>query len=129
MPKLVLLALCLCAWPLHAGQIYRCVGPGGAVSYQAKECRAGHRLSRTIHYVPQPDSAPRRVAAAATGGRRATSTRRAIGRSGAPPRAAVDRCSQAKARRQAELERLGLRRTFEDLSRIDADVRRTCNGF
>ena len=37
--------------------------------------------------------------------------------------------ARAIAQRERQLERLGLQRTFDDLSRIDAKVRAVCNGF
>lgn len=40
-----------------------------------------------------------------------------------------DRCRQAKAWRTREAERLGLRRTYADLGRLDAPVRAACNGY
>ena len=114
----------------HAGQLYRCVAAGGAVSYQAHECAAGSRLTRTIGYLVQPDAAP--MAASAVSGKRASRAPASVRRSsrttpGGSSR--VDACAQARTGRQAELERLGLRRTYDDLSRIDARVRRACNGY
>ncbi len=44
-----------------------------------------------------------------------------------PP--AVDPCRAAKARRQAELKRVGLKRTFDLLRRLDDEVWDVCKGF
>ena len=132
MRRLFLMVVMLMASPatLHAGQLYRCVAAGGAVSYQASACAAGQRQTRTIHYVAQPDSRPKAVPAREPPRTRAgRQTNRP--RSSATPfvRAPVNACAAARATRDVELERLGLRRTFDDLSRIDARVRRACRGY
>ena len=43
--------------------------------------------------------------------------------------AAVDPCRAAKAKRQAELKRVGLKRTFDLLRRLDDEVWDVCKGF
>ena len=129
MRNLMLAVLMLaCSPPMQAGQLYRCEAAGGAVSYQARACAAGTRMTRTIDYVAQPDSVPAAFKPAAKGAA-AASRRRAPRYSGAATRPVMDSCAQAKASREAELERLGLRRTYDDLSRIDAKVRRACRGY
>lgn len=110
-------------------------GKGGHV-YQDAPCRHGraerewdgaaHRLTperhaqieaerqrpaKVVHRQPRPD-------------------RRAIhrdGRTTASQRQA-SRCEAAKSRRKSELDRLGLRRTYDILRRLDEDVRRACGG-
>ena len=132
MRNLLVMTVFALAWSPgpQAGQLYRCVAAGGAISYQARECAAGSRLTRTIDYVAQPDAAPAaaKTASGTHSSRASPSVRRS---SRAAPRGGsrVDACAKARTGRQAELERLGLRRTFDDLSRIDAKVRRACNGY
>lgn len=126
----IIMAILMLATPAHAGELYRCVAAGGGVSYQAIPCKGGQRLSRTIMYVPQPDSAP--MARPQTGAQRAQSkarSRPAGARRDGWPSAAQDACNVARDERRRELERLGLRRTFDDLSRIDAKVRAACKGY
>lgn len=131
MQRLVRIALLLCsaiAWPAQAEQLYRCVGPAAAVSYQSRPCTGATRLDRVVDYWPDPVIP---AAHAATRPRRASQP---PGRLAAGPRqhrlvaTAADRCRAAHAKRQAALERLGLRRTFAQLSRLDAQVRAVCGG-
>ncbi|HWS78238.1 MAG TPA: hypothetical protein VN205_07665 [Thermomonas sp.] len=111
----------------HAGQLHRCVGPDRSVSYQSVACAAGHRTDRTIAFTPDP-VAPvaaqvRRVAKPM----RPTMRQRPRRESARAPR--VDACAQAKAKREQALSRLGLQRTYDQLSRLDWAVRAACNGW
>lgn len=127
--KRVLLLLCLCPGLASAGTLYRCVSAGGQVSYLATPCAAGQRMDRSIEFQPVPDS----PVMASTGRKRsASASGRAMSRSrrgGTASRSAVDPCQQAKAKREQALERLGLKRTYADLSRLDEPVRKACRGF
>lgn len=118
-----------------AETLYRCVEETGGVSYQAQICTHGMRLDRTIHYTPVPESAAQR-----DGGEASRATRRddysgrrvQFPRRSAPvvkSRSAPNRCRAAKFKRQNALERLGLRRTFPQLSKLDEPVRAACGGF
>ncbi|WP_256647044.1 DUF4124 domain-containing protein [Thermomonas paludicola] len=118
------------ALPGHAEQLYRCVGQQGSVSYQSRPCAAGQRLDRVLEFQPEaaqpaPSRAiPRRAPAygQAHGTRlRGTHPRRML--------AASDRCRIEKNRREAALQRLGLTRTFAQLSHLDEPVRAACRGF
>ena len=127
--KRLLLLLCLCPGLACAGTLYRCVGAGGQVSYLATPCAPGQRLDRSIDFQPVPDSQvlaiSRQQRPASAGGR---STSRSRG-GGPASRTSVDQCGQAKAKREQALERLGLKRTYADLSRLDEPVRKVCRGF
>ena len=128
--KRLLLLLCLFPGLASAGTLYRCVGASGQVSYLATPCAAGQRMDRSIEFAPEPDSpvmatSKRRRSAAASG--RSMSKSRRGGSSKSRP--SVDPCVQAKAKREQALERLGLKRTFADLSRLDEPVRKACRGF
>jgi hypothetical protein len=128
MKRLVLL-LCLFPGLASAGTLYRCVGGGGQVSYLATPCAAGQRMDRSIEFTPVPDSpalaTSKRQRAAFAAGRSASKSRRG----GATSRPRIDPCVQARAKREQALERLGLKRTFTDLSRLDGPVRTACRGF
>ncbi|WP_233449392.1 hypothetical protein [Thermomonas carbonis] len=88
-------------------------------------------MDRVIEFVPVPDTQP----AVAESRRSASASSRARSRSGyrrssaSGARKSEDPCRQAKANREKQLERLGLKRTFDDLSRLDAPVRKACRGF
>ncbi|TXI48942.1 MAG: DUF4124 domain-containing protein [Lysobacter sp.] len=116
------------------GTIYRCVDRGGGVSYQNTGCSPEQRTSAIRRYSAQGiDSAlvarsraieqemdrrnrgeGRRVAAARSGARKAT-----------PPSA----CETAKRNRENTLERVGFKRDFALLSRLDNEVWKVCKGF
>ena len=62
--KYLVLLVCLCPGLASAGTLYRCVGAGGQVSYQAKPCAAGQRIDRTIEFAAVPadgDDQPRKT--------------------------------------------------------------------
>lgn len=116
------------------GTIYRCVDRRGGVSYQNTGCSPEQRTSAIRRYTAQGiDSAlvarrraieqemdrrnrgeGRRVAAARGGARKAM-----------PPSA----CETAKRNRENTLERVGFKRDFALLSRLDNEVWKVCKGF
>lgn len=118
-----------------AETLYRCVGIGGAVSYQSDQCERGMRLDKTIGFV----SVKARVNASGAfealhpsrGERRRlgsrTHTRHSTARLREPRR--VDGCAVAKSKRERALARLGLKRTYDQLSKLDVPVSAACNGF
>ena len=130
MKCLILLPCLLFPTLASAGTLYRCVGDGSQVSYQAKPCAAGQRMDRTVEFSAVPDSQPmattiRGKRSSATGMRPARGSRRAGSAAGAK----ADPCLQAKAKREQRLAQLGLKRTLADLSRLDEPVRAACRGF
>lgn len=130
-PLLLIALLFALLPPAQADSLYRCVARDGAVSYQSQACAAQQRLDRVVEYRPdrvvarvEPDSVisrrqPHRYAA--SGGTRSV---RAVN-----PPTASQRCRAGKARREAALQRLGLKRTYAQLSALDADVRAACTGY
>lgn len=124
--RLLLVLLCLFPGLACAGTLYRCVGTGGQVSYLATPCAAGQRMDRSIEFAAVPDSAPmaasKRHNAASAGGRSMSKSQ--LGSTASRPR--IDPCLQAKTKREQQLERLGLKRTFADVSRLDEPVRAAC---
>ena len=120
------LLLLLAAGNTHAQVLYRCVSTGGAVSWQAAECAQGMRTMKSIEYMPEaPTSAP------APGYVRTTSASRPRAAkgyrvSGRTPRPKPNACARARESREATLERVGLKRNYDLLSKLDADVRRVC---
>ena len=127
-----LVALLLCLYPAlaDAGNLYRCVGPAGQVSYQSAICPASQRTDRTIEFAPD-DMAPAVAIEPVRTARRPPSNNRQVAwqRAGKPRKPQASTCARAKAKRELQLERLGLKRTFDDLSRIDAAVRAACKGY
>lgn len=124
----ILAAMLLCLLPgfALADTLHRCVGPRGQVSYQAAACASGHRLDRRIDFVPDPTPAPEAHAPRSTP---KTSRRAYSGGTRSRTKPKPSPCAQAKAKRTRQLEQLGLKRTFDQLSRIDQAVRDVCNGY
>ena len=118
-----------------AETLHRCVEETGSVSYQAQICTHGMRLDRTIHYAPAPERAALRAGSEASRATRRdarSGTRAQFAGRSAPvvrSRGTPDRCRAAKLKRQNALERLGLQRTYAQLSKLDEPVRATCGGF
>ena len=126
------LVLLVCLFPslADAGNLYRCISRSGHVSYQATGCPSHQRMDRRIEFTSEPAplvATARRTERTAVVGAKSHMARTDVIRSNRKAKASP--CSQAKARRERELERLGFKRTFDDLSRIDAKVRAVCNGF
>ena len=134
----VLVLLCGTA---RAETLYKCVGKGGAISYQSHACDPGQRIANTRTYVPEtPPSAGDLVAQRRKLQRdRAESaylsnlagTSRVSARSSAtgtsiPVRRQNAGCEAAKRQRDAALEAAGLGRTYDLLTRLDAVVREAC---
>ena len=119
--------------PVRAETLYRCVDRHGQVSYQSAACGQGQRTVRTIEFVPEPVSpattAKIRIPTRTTNLSRTRSSGYASRTPQGKRKRGSDVCRAAKNKRHSQLERLGLSRTFDDLSRIDAAVRAACNGY
>lgn len=128
--------LLICLWfvlPLHAqaGSLYRCVARDGAVSYQSQACAAQQRLDRMVDY--QTEAAAARAAPEPAVSRRqprryARTSAGRVARAGGTA-SASQRCRTGRAQREAALQRLGLKRTYAQLSALDAAVREACPGY
>lgn len=129
--RLLLLVASVLALPAQADSLYRCIARDGAVSYQSQPCAARQRLDRVVEYRTEPLAArsgpapevsrrqPRRVASG--GGGRMLHT--------GSMSTASQRCRAGKARREASLQRLGLKRSYDQLSALDTQVRAVCGGY
>lgn len=127
-----LLLLIVVHLPARAQQVYKCVG-GSHVSYQSQPCEPTQRIARQWDATPETE-APQ----AATDPPKAPSTSRKASKprtSRRPPtsrtrRTAANpldkRCEAAKARREAKLKAVGLKRTFDLLRKLDDAVYDAC---
>lgn len=123
-----------------ANTVHKCIGPGGAVSYQDAPCAPGFREGGNWTADPEPAPTPaqmqarerrqqqdraesdflsRRAGTDRSGGNRAQASR--VIRSPAP-----SACEAARARRQKTLDNVGLKRTFDLLRKLDEQVRDAC---
>ena len=100
-----------------AENLHRCLSRSGHVSYQAMSCPSDQRTDRTIEFTPEPAppvATARRSERAAVVGAKSRVARTHVIRSNRKAKASP--CMHAKAQRERQLERLGLKRTFDDLS-------------
>ena len=116
--------LLLLSMPALAENLYRCVSRDGAVSYQSHPCLASARLDRVVEYrpdlVPDVERLPARQASPHR------TPRRSVRTATARHATAGDRCRAGQAKREAALRRLGLKRTYAQLSALDAEARAAC---
>lgn len=118
--------------PVGAETLYRCVARNGAVSYQSQACPETQRLDRIVEYRSDPVRARDTEQPVESKRQRTRQTTRSPGQHAARGSHAVttgSRCRASKAKREAALQRIGLSRTYEQLSRLDAPVREACRGF
>lgn len=125
--------LMCCSAPAAAQTVQKCVGPDGHVTLTSAACGAGQRLAARYDAVPEPmpaaASAKAARQAASRPGREAvarTVARRGTGRATARSRPGADRCAAARARRERTLQRVGLKRTFDLLRKLDDEVWAAC---
>jgi hypothetical protein len=139
------LTIMLAAGNLHAQTLYECAGRTGH-AYQQTPCTKTMRQVRTMETIPEPAPTPAQRAERAqrlaqdraesaflshlagtdrgpsgVNFRNARSGRRETARS-----EDRDECSAAKASRKRVLRAVGLDRTMELLSRLDAEVAEAC---
>lgn len=139
MTRWVCLLACLLPGFAHGQHLYRCVDYQGAVAIQDKPCPASARETKRVEataYEETPSSRAARLAALqqANASREAGSFRPAASAARQAPSTtqpwSPDRtnsaCESAKAYRERMLQILGLRRTFDDLRRLDEGVYRAC---
>ena len=125
----VLVVLGSGAAPGMAADLHRCVGPAG-VTYQQVPCGPGQVLSKTIPVVTE---APAEKPKAAKSQRKTGPARPVSSSSRGSKTDSIERrratCATAKRVREENLERLGLRRTFDDLRKQDDRVQAACRGL
>lgn len=120
-------AVLLPAPQVLAQTVQKCIGANGHVTLTSGDCAAGERLAASFDARPLAEPEPRPVAERA----RPVSATRSQGltrqqRQAARARTAPDRCKAARERRERTLERVGLKRDFDLLRRLDGEVRAAC---
>ena len=129
----------LAASTASAQQVYKCVR-GSEVSYQSAACDANQKVARQWDATPEPgptaDELRQRQLKNQLGQAESARLSRAAGRdrarsagnratpAGRKPR--ISRCDAAKARREAKLKSVGLKRTFDLLRKLDDAVNEAC---
>ncbi len=133
-----IVVLVLLSGTARAEMLYKCVGKGGAISYQSRACDPGQRVAQARTYEPESPPSPEQLAARRrklqrdraesaylsnlAGTPRGGATSRASGAS-IPVRRSSAACEAAKRQREAALDAAGLGRTYDLLSSLDAMVR------
>jgi len=110
------------------GMVYRCVGKGGAISFQSEPCGPDARMTKAIHAPPEREL-PRRMTQVsnATAHANASNAQYArVSQSNVSQNSRDAACAQARRSREETLERVGLARTYELLQRLDAMVNEAC---
>lgn len=122
-----------------AQQVYKCVR-GDEVSYQSAVCDATQKVAKQWDATPEPaptsdelrqrqlknqlDRSESERLSRAAGTDRARSAGNRSAPVGRKPR--ISRCDAAKARREAKLKSVGLKRTFDLLRKLDDAVNEAC---
>lgn len=135
--RLILLVfIAICALPAAqatAQEIHICIDAKGIKSYQNAPCDPGQRTASIRSYEAKPDDPAVTARSAAIQQEmdrrnrpsgKATVVRTANRRPSGPTP-----CQAAKAKREATLKRVGLKRNFDLLSRLDSEVWEVCKGF
>jgi hypothetical protein len=135
---MLLLAAVLCG-SASAQVVNKCVGKGGAVGFYSGPCPAGYEQAKTWDAKPEPppsnDELWRRYYARKQGeadsrylsGLAGTSRNSATGhRIRADGARNASTCEAAKASRESTSAAVGMRRTYELLQQLDANVREAC---
>lgn len=126
------------AAPVGAQTVQKCVDADGHVTLTSGSCGAGQRLAARYDAVPEP--AATASVAQADGGRRAAALPGTAGHakagasraarggraSASRTRPGPDRCQAARDKRERTLQRVGLKRDFDLLRKLDDDVWNAC---
>lgn len=134
MNRIFAVSLALFTLPAGAQQVYKCVDGKGSASYQSTPCAPTHKTVKAWDATPEPVAPYRPPAqpAAQRSQSRRTSTVSGRGRGPSGSSISVENagnakaCQAAKAKRDATLQKVGLKRTYDLLQRLDEAVRNAC---
>lgn len=136
--RMAILSLIFFASTTSAQQVYKCVN-GSEVSYQSAACDGTWKAAKQWDATPEPEPTTNglgqrppesqrnraqsaQLNATNTKRPRSTSSRRNAG----SRKPSMSRCDAAKARREAKLKSVGLKRTFDLLRKLDDSVNEAC---
>lgn len=116
-----------------AQEIHTCIDAKGFKSYQNLPCDPGQRTASVRSYEARPDDPAVTARSAAIqqemDRRNRPSGKASVVRTVNQRTSGPTPCQAAKARREATLKRVGLKRNFDLLSRLDSEVWEVCKGF
>ncbi|MGY1457579.1 hypothetical protein ACW5F0_02870 [Luteimonas sp. A534] len=121
--------------PAAAQTVQKCIDADGHVTFTSGACADGHLLANTYDAVPEPAAnaaaarpVPQQRQTGASS--RSATTARTGSRTTRPARTTTrgksDRCQAARDRREQTLRRVGLKRTFDLLRKLDDEVWAAC---
>ncbi len=138
----VVLALLLASSGASAQVVFKCVGKGGAVSYQSAPCPSDASVPKLWEAQPEPPPSYDQLRARELKRQQDRAESAYLSRLAGTDRVATSsasghlidqrdrssnaQCEAAKRHREEALERAGLNRTYEFLSRLDEMVREAC---
>ncbi len=116
-----------------AQEIHACIDAKGSKSYQNLPCDPGQRTASVRSYEAKPDDPAVTARSAAIqqemDRRNRPSGKATVVRTANRRPAGPTPCQAAKAKREATLKRVGLKRNFDLMSRLDSEVWDVCKGF
>jgi Domain of unknown function (DUF4124) len=116
-----------------AQRIHTCVDARGTRSYQNLPCAADQRTASVRSYEARPEDPTLAARTAAIqqemDRRNRPSGKATVVRAASLRRAGPTPCQAAKTRREATLKQVGLKRTYDLLSRLDSEVWELCKGL
>lgn len=126
------------AGPAMSQTVQKCIAADGHVTLTSGACGEGQRLAGTYDAVPEPPTfaplvEPGRQAASDASGPAAARHGAARNRHRGPAasarvRTTENRCQAARDRRDRTLRRVGLKRTFDLLRKLDDEVWAACRS-
>jgi hypothetical protein len=136
----MVLILLLISGNASAQMVYKCVGKAGAVSYQSAPCPADASQPKAWEATPEPPPTNEELWRRYNERKKGEAESRYLSRLAGTDRmpgasghivsqrdsSSNARCEMAKRNREEALERAGLNRTYEYLSRLDEMVREAC---
>jgi hypothetical protein len=112
----------------YTPSVYRCVDRAGAVSLQSQPCGLDQRTTRVVAAPPEAALTPLRQASRpVTSNQNSYNTFQIQQADSHAMRVAA--CMSARQSREATLERVGLRRTYDLLQQLDEIVNSACKGL
>ncbi|GGK05809.1 hypothetical protein [Luteimonas terricola] len=121
--------------PADAQTVQKCIGADGHVTFTSAECADGHLLANTYDAVPEaatnaaaerPVPRQRQTGASSRSGTTARTGSLGTRPARTTARGKSDRCQAARDRREQTLRRVGLKRTFDLLRKLDDEVWAAC---
>lgn len=116
-----------------AQEIHICIDAKGIKSYQNLPCTSDLRTASVRIYVSKPEDLALTARTTAIqqemDRRNRTRGKAVVVRTASNRRAGPTPCQAAKENREATLKRVGLKRNFDLLSRLDSEVWERCKGF